>query len=141
MLNKLPSLIKPTLATKFRIDFDWWKSQDRNWRNALEVFLCEEHQPFFKDHEQAPLADLISLETGEVSQGDPLLDILTHHCAKQDGFLSPSGPLVDSLFKTFLVNENQPLNAEELAAITGKPAETILKTIGTTKVYKGIRPI
>ena len=141
MLNKLPSLIKPTLSTKFRIDFDWWKSQDRNWRNALEGFLCEDHQPFFKNHEVATRADLVSLETGEVTQGDPLLDILTHHCAKEEGFLSATGPLVDSIFKIFLVNENQAMNAEELAVITGRPADTILKTIGTTKVYKGIRPV
>lgn len=141
MLNKLPSLIKPTLETKFKIDFDWWKSQDRNWRNALEVFLCEEHQPYFINHDQTATADLVDLETGEVTQGDPLLDILTRHCARQAGFLSPTGPLVDNIFKVFLVNNNQPLNAEELAAITGKPADTILKTIGTTKVYKGIRPV
>jgi hypothetical protein len=141
MLNKLPSLIKPTLATNFHIDFDWWKSQDRNWRNALESFLCEEHRPFFKSVGDATSADLVNLETGEVTQGDPLLDILTHHCAKQEGFLNPSGPLVDSIFKIFLVNDNEPLNAEELASMTGRDADIILRTIGTTRVYKGIRPV
>ncbi|HQC63587.1 MAG TPA: hypothetical protein PK459_00640 [Anaerolineaceae bacterium] len=141
MLNKLPSLIKPTLTTNFHIDFDWWKKQDRNWRNALESFLCEEHQPFFSSAEGITDADLIDPETGEVSQGDPLIDILTNHCAKQEGFLSPSGPLVDSIFKVFLVNNNQPLNSKELAEITGRDADIILRTIGTLRVYKGIRPV
>lgn len=141
MLNKLPSLIKPSLTTNFHIDFDWWKNQDRNWRNALESFLCEEHRQLFKNADNAIDADLVDPKTGEVSQGDPLIDILTHHCAKQEGFLSPSGPLVDSIFKVFLVNDNQPLNPEALAAITGRDADIILKTIGTLKVYKGIRPV
>jgi len=140
MLNKLPSLIKPTLTTQFHIDFDWWKSQDRNWRNALESFLCEEHRVYFKSPNIASTADIIDPHTGAVSQGDPLMDVLTNHCAKQDNFLSASSPLVDSIFKIFLVNNNQPLNAEELSKITGRPADIILRTIGTTKVYKGIRP-
>lgn len=141
MLNKLPSLIKPTLTTKFHIDFDWWKNQDRNWRNALESFLCEEHQPLFKSKDFPIHGDLVSLSTGEVTQGDIMLHTLTHHCAKQDDFISPSGPLVDTIFKIFLVNDNQALNSEELSDLTGRQADIILRTIGTTKVYKGIRPV
>jgi hypothetical protein len=48
---------------------------------------------------------------------------------------------VDSVFKVFIINGNQPLNAIELAERIGKPADTILRTIGTTRVYKGIRPV
>jgi len=33
------------------------------------------------------------------------------------------------------------MNAEELSALLGKPAQTILSTIGGGRVYKGIRPI
>ena len=44
------SLIKPTKNTKFHIDFDWWKSQDRNWRNALGTFFCPTHIEAFDGH-------------------------------------------------------------------------------------------
>ncbi len=107
----------------------------------LKAFFAKNTSLFFSSAEGITDADLIDPETGEVSQGDPLIDILTNHCAKQEGFLSPSGPLVDSIFKVFLVNNNQPLNSKELAEITGRDADIILRTIGTLRVYKGIRPV
>ena len=140
MLSK-SSLIKPSLTTKFRVDLEWWKLQDRNWRNSLIAFLCPEHQELFAQATDAQEMDLINPETGEVTRGDGLVHILIEHCAKQEGFISPNAPLVDSVFKVFIINGNQPLNANELAEIIGKPADTILRTIGTTRVYKGIRPV
>ncbi|MEA4811994.1 MAG: hypothetical protein VB108_05450 [Anaerolineaceae bacterium] len=137
----LPSLLKPTVKTKFQVDFDWWKSQDRNWRHSLLAYLCEEHQALFASFENEKNIDLVDLKTGEVSQGDAMLNTLVDHCALQPDFISQNAPLVDSIFKVFLVNHNQAMNAEELSAMLGKPASTILSTIGTGRVYKGIRPI
>lgn len=135
------SLIKPTKKTKFRIDFEWWKSQDRNWRNSLITFLCPEHQDVFASFTENTDMDLVDPDTGEVTQGDGLTFALINHCAKQEHFFSDSTPLVDSIFKVFLVNDNQALDAEELSAIIRRPANTILSTIGSTRVYKGIRPV
>ena len=140
MLKK-PSLIKPNLSTKFAIDFDWWKSQDRNWRNSLISYLCPEHRESFSGHSDASSFDLVNPQTGEVTQGDALIDTLIYHCANQEDFITPGAPLVDSFFKTFLSNHNQPLSCEELSQIVHKPAATILSTIGSFKVYKGIRPV
>ena len=140
MLNKIPSLIKPTIQTKFRVDFDWWKSQDRNWRNSLLSFLCEKHQKKYAGLTDDVQVDIVSSDTGAVKQGDGILYSLANHCARQPGFLSTDAPLVDTLFKVFVTNDNKPLSSEELSKIVGKPAETILKTIGGFNVYKGIRP-
>lgn len=140
MTNSIPSLLKPTLKTKFHIDFDWWKSQDRNWRASLLSFLCEEHQIIFAGVQSDAHFDLVDEKTGEVTQGDALLDTLINHCAKQENFISENSALVDSIFKIFLVNNNQPYDSEEIAAKIDRPAETILRTIGGYKVYKGIRP-
>ncbi|NLE93370.1 MAG: hypothetical protein GX599_05160 [Chloroflexi bacterium] len=140
MLNK-SSLIKPSLTTKFRVDFDWWKMQDRNWRNSLVSFMCPKHQELFAHAGDAQEMDLVDPETGEVSRGDGLIQTLVEHCARQEDFITSNTPLVDSVFKVFLVNHNQPLDSVELADRIGKPAETILRTIGTTRVYKGIRPV
>ena len=38
------SLAKPTLQTKFHIDFDWWTQSDQDWRVYLQNLLCLEHQ-------------------------------------------------------------------------------------------------
>lgn len=141
MEQRLPSLLKPTLKTKFHIDFDWWKNQDRNWRNALVAYMCPEHQAKFADVDPSDEFDLIDPKTAIVTRGDALLDVLTHHCAHQEGFLSETAPLVDTIFKIFLVNDNEPLNPEELALKVNRPANTILSTIGAARVYKGIRPV
>ena len=58
MLNK-SSLMKPNRKTKFRIDFDWWKSQDRNWRSSLISFLCPEHREAFAQFSDETMLDLV----------------------------------------------------------------------------------
>lgn len=140
-MTPLPSLLKPNLKTKFRVDFDWWRSRDRNWRNSLLSFLCEDHQKLFGDVHSEVNFDLVDPKTGEVTQGDALLDTLINHCAKQEGFISESSALVDSIFKIFLVNGNQPFDSEQIATLINRPADTILRTIGSPRVYKGIRPV
>ena len=140
MLSKA-SLIKPGLTTKFRVDLEWWKSQDRNWRNSLVTFMCPKHQELFAQSSDEQEMDLVNPETGEVTRGDGLTQTLVDHCARQEGFITDNAPLVDTVFKVFIVSGNQPLNSIELAERVGKPADTILRTIGTTRVYKGIRPV
>ena len=140
MLNK-SSLMKPNRKTKFRIDFDWWKSQDRNWRSSLISYLCPEHREVFAQFSDETMLDLVDPSTGEVTKGDALIYTLITHCAQQEDFITANTPLVDSIFKVFLSKENQPMDSEELAEITRKPTLTILSTIGSTRVYKGIRPV
>ena len=110
MLSKA-SLIKPGLNTKFRVDLDWWKSQDRNWRNSLVTFMCPTHQELFARFTDPQEMDLVNPDTGEVTRGDGLIRTLVDHCARQEGFISANSPLVDSVFKVFIVNHNQPLNS------------------------------
>lgn len=140
MLKK-SSLIKPTLTTKFCIDFDWWRSQDRNWRNSLISYLCPVHSEVFSQSSDQENMDIVDPDTGEVQQGDALIFTLINHCARQEDFINPNAPLVDSIFKVFLSTENKPLDSQELSAIVHKPAAVILNTIGSFRVYKGIRPV
>ncbi|HPR34231.1 MAG TPA: hypothetical protein PKY64_01040 [Anaerolineaceae bacterium] len=103
--------------------------------------MCPTHQAIFAQSTAAQEMDLVNPDTGEVTRGDGLIQTLVDHCARQEGFITPNAPLVDTVFKVFIVNQNQPLNSLELAERVGKPADTILRTIGTTRVYKGIRPV
>jgi hypothetical protein len=88
MDSRISSLIKPTLKTKFHVDFEWWKSQDSNWKVYLQAFLCPEHQKLLADYSYTDQIDLIDSTTGEVTRVDALLYTLTEHCAKQPDFLS-----------------------------------------------------
>ena len=49
-------------------------------------------------------------------------------------------PLVHAVFRVFLADGNTPLSPTELAERLGRPAPTILRTLSTPRVYKGIRP-
>jgi len=83
MVSQRSSLIKPKLDTPFRIDFDWWKKNDRNWRVFLRSFLCDEHQILFEKLDNDEVVDWIDPKTAEVTQVDGLQHILITHCAKQ----------------------------------------------------------
>ncbi len=141
MDSKRSSLVKPTLDTPFKIDFEWWKNHDRDWRVYLRSFLCDEHQAIFENLNNDEMIDLVDPNTAEVTQVDGLQHILITHCAKQESFLTDKMALVDSVFRVFLSNGNKPLNAKELGEILNRPAETILRTFSGIRIYKGIRPI
>jgi hypothetical protein len=141
MDSKRKSLIKPKLTTPFRIDFDWWKKHDRNWRVYLRSFLCEEHQEMYENMDNDEMIDWVDPETAEVTQVDGLQHILITHCAKQDDFLNSRMALVDSVFRVFLANGNKPMTPEELGETLNRSASTILQTLSGVRIYKGIRPI
>ncbi len=135
------SLIKPTITTPFHIDFDWWKSHDHNWRVYLRSCLCLAHQQEFFEQQNIDPIDSVDTISGEVTVVDGLEYILLNHCAKQDDFLTDYTTIVNAVFRIFLSNGNTPLSATQLSSITGKPAETILRTLTGLEVYKGIRPV
>lgn len=134
------SLVKPTIHTRFHIDFNWWKQNDRDWRVYLRSFLCDEHQKAYADVDIFDQVDWVDPDTAEVQQVDALQNILITHCARQEAFISQQNTLVDSIFRLFLSNGNTPLTPIEMAEETGRDANIILRTISGLRVYKGIRP-
>jgi len=72
---------------------------------------------------------------------DGFLHTLVTHCAQQEEFISGNTTLVNTIFKTFLANGNNPLNSQQLADLTGKSAVTILRTFSGVQIFKGIRPL
>lgn len=138
---KRPSLVKPTIHTRFHIDFNWWENNDRDWRIYLRSNLCPEHQKLFSSSQGSDVMDWIDPQTAEVRRVDGLQHILISHCARQPGFITDRTALVDAVFRIFLANGNNPLSCVELSERLGKPAETILRTLTGVRVYKGVRPI
>ena len=134
------SLVKPTLDTPFHIDFSWWKTHDNDWRVYLQSFLCQEHQTIYAESTGETSVDWVDPETAEVFPVDGLQQVLMTHCALQPGFLEGK-TLVDSVFRTFLSNGNSPQNMQDLGHLLNQPANKILITLSSGKVYKGIRPI
>lgn len=134
------SLVKPTTQTPFRIDFDWWKQNDNNWRVYLRGCLCEEHQKSFEDSYEETTIDWIDPETARITRVDGLQHILIKHCAQQPDFVTEHTTTVDAIFRILLANGNDPTSPEQLSAKLGRPAETILRTITGPTIYRGLRP-
>jgi hypothetical protein len=135
------SLVKPTVDTPFHIDFEWWKQHDSNWRIYLHSCLCQEHQALYENIEEGTSIDWVDPVTAEVKIVDGLQDTLMTHCARQEDFLTNHTTLVDAVFRTFVSRGNSPMSPTDISEHIGKPAETILRTIGGVQVYKGLRPV
>lgn len=133
-------LVRPTLDTRFHIDFDWWERNDRDLHVYLRSHLCPEHVEAYGDAETQELVDQVDPETGEVQRVEALRYILAAHCTRQPGYLAADSSLINSVFRLFLANGNVPLTARELGERLGRPAGMILRTLTGPRIYKGIRP-
>jgi hypothetical protein len=134
------SLLKPNTKTPFHIDFDWWKKSERDWHVFLRTLLCVEHQEAFANVEEGEMIDWVDPQTAEVKPVDGVQHALMSHCALLPEFTSERTAVVEAIFRTFLVNGNVPMSAEDLSKRLGRPADIILKTIAGPRVYRGLRP-
>jgi len=134
--------IRPTLKTKFHIDFDWWIQEKQNLRRALLDQLCEECRAMVEADPEPRSMDWIDPITAQVHTIDQLWHLLRTQCAAKPDFLAANLPLTTLAFRLFIVNDNQPLTPAEIHQhLRTKPSQTILKTIGGRKIYKGMRPV
>ena len=137
--GKPTSLAKPTLDTEFTIDYSWWERNADDLRTYLLSHLLPEQRERLSQTSENRIVDFIDPETGEVTQLDEL-GLAIQTAARDPNFINPHTSLVDSVFRVFLGNGNQPLTPRQLEEATGRPASLILKTLGGARVYKGIRP-
>jgi len=133
-------LIKPSLSTRFYIEYDWWRRNEREWRVYLLSHLCPEHRTSLESIADGTQIDWIDPNTAEVHTIDGIQHALISHCSLQPDYISPHTTLVDAVFRVFLANGNSPLTVSEIAEKIGRPANTILRTLSGVRVYKGIRP-
>jgi hypothetical protein len=133
--------IKPTLNTKFHIDFAWWQKQSQQLKPFLQSQACPECRAEYQSQSQ-PTFDWTDPETGEVFQLDLLWHLIYTHCSRQPGFIEEHLPLATAIFRAFLINNNAPLTPLEIhEKVKQKSASVILGTIGGHNVYYGIRPV
>jgi hypothetical protein len=134
--------IRPTLDTKYHIDFDWWDEQKLDFRLYLRSQLCEDHQKDYAAHQVTELVDWVDPNTAEVKRVDALWQALKSCCSLRDDYISESTPLITAVFRMFLLNDNTPLSPRELAEKIGHARpDTILRTLSKGKIYRGIKPV
>ena len=133
-------LIKPTLETKFRVDYSWWEKSSEDLRTYLLSHLLQEQRERLSQTDEVRTVDYIDPDTGEVLELDEL-GLAIQTAAENPNFINQQTSLVDSVFRVFLANGNMPMTPVELAECTGRSANTILKTLSGGQIYKGIRAI
>lgn len=137
---RLSRLIKPTTDTPFHIDYHWWEKEGRDLRAYLLSQMPPDMRDAYASLDENTLIDTVDPNTGEVKQQDGLLVSLQNAAKRQADFVNIHTSIIDAVFRTFLVNDNQPLTVRELASILNRDASLILRTLSGGQVYKGIRP-
>ena len=136
---KAAHLKRPTLDTKFHIDFGWWERSDLDLKTYLFSRLG------IGDESSLELGvefvDLVDPITAEVRQVDGFQYALqTYFSQLPDDFVKQSS-LVDAVFYVLLANANKPMSTQELADQVERDPDIVLKTISGARIYQGIRPI
>jgi len=132
---------KPSLDTKFAIDMRWWERSGNNFRLHLRDSLCPECRRAYESVQDVGDADWVDPETGEVTKQDALWYSLRTCCSLKPGYIGPDTPIIQSVFRTFLANGNQPLTTKELyERIDRRPPEILLRLLTKGQVHLGIRP-
>ena len=137
-----PSLMKVTADTKFQIDYDWWEKSGKELDRYLTEHLCESHRTSYViSEEPGTIVDWVDPVTGQVSPQKPLTYLLLSHCSQQADFITERTSLIDAVFRVLISSGNRPMTPVELGRLTGRPSDTILKTLSGRTVYQGLRPM
>ncbi len=132
---------RPSLDTKFHIDYDWWKTNGKDIRVAVRGQLCPDCQTRFPDHRNSESVDWVDPDTAEVIRTDALLQTLRSDCASKPGFIGKNNSIVTNIFRVFLLNANLPLTPNELhGQMPWVGADAILRTLASGAVFMGLRP-
>ena len=133
--------VKPTVDTKFHIDFSWWLGKGQNLRAYLLSHACPECKAQAQESEGQTF-DWVDPQTGEVFQIELLWHLIQSHCSQTPDFLDSRIPLTSAIFRTFIAGDNTPLTPVEIhEQVAKKDPKLILRTVGGRVVYKGIKPV
>ncbi len=118
------------------IDVDWYKENNRSFLTLAQHCLCS------KCREQ------LEINKGEIPAAD-LLTTIKDCCSRTPGFITPRLPILESIFRLFLANGNQPLDLEELGkqlsewrgGETYRTSVEILSRLLSNDQYYGLRQV
>ncbi len=86
--------------SRWFIDLEWYERSHRSFLTLAEHSLCPECRERMKE--------------GKLP-AKKLLSAIKDCCAKTEGFIPDSLPLLEAVFRLFLANGNQPLNLGQMA--------------------------
>ncbi len=84
------------------IDLDWYQENKRSFTSLAGERLCDGCRQRRG-------------EGGAEISADDLLASIKECCSQKTGYITAETPILESVFRLFLVNGNQPLDLEELS--------------------------
>ena len=119
---------------RWSIDLDWYRLNNRSFLTLARDCLCPKcRQQLEAEEREIPAADLLAA--------------IKDCCSKKLGFITGELPVLESIFRLFLANGNQPLDLEELSKQLseqrgGSPYRTsieVLSRLLDSDQYYGLR--
>lgn len=135
----IAQLKRPTLDTRFHIDYEWWEQSKLDLKTYVYSRLGIGDEAMLDTSLEH--VDLVDAETGEVRQVDGFQYALQTYFSQLSEDFAQHTSLVDAVFYVLLANANRPMTPRELAEWVGREPEVVLKTIAGPRIYQGIRPI
>jgi hypothetical protein len=132
---------RATEDTKFHIDYSWFDTQGQDVNVLIWKCLNDAQRERLGDHRGGESIDFINADTGEIEPADAVLQMLRSESARDPMFITAKTPVFEAAFRIFLINNNAPMTARELAARMGRKPQDVLAQIGGRVAYNGIRPI
>jgi hypothetical protein len=136
---KLGNVRRANAGTEFFIDFEWWEESNLDLKTYLLTRLSlGEDSSLDSEFDKVDLVDPL---TGEVRQVDGFQYLVqTYFHQMPDDFITQAS-LVDAAFSVLLANANKPMSAEEIATRIDRPVDVVVRTLGGSTIYQGIRPL
>ncbi len=113
------------------IDLSWYQQSNRSFLAMAQSCLCSKCREKLK--EDASAADFVAA--------------IRDCCSKAPGFITRELPVLESIFRLFLANGNQPLDLEELGrqlsewrGNTFRTSPQTLSRLLKSDQYYGLRP-
>ena len=122
--------------TQWFIDVDWLEAHSRSFLTMARACLCDDSRKKLATKGKDP----------SVSQ---VLDTIRSCCSRIDGFISGDLPVMESAFRLFLSNSNEPLDIiemgrrlSELRGIdTYRTSVDVLSRLLKYDDFYGLRPV
>lgn len=116
------------------IDLNWFPQHQRSFKTLAQDSLCRECRN--------------ELTSGGKEHSDSMmLKQISKCCGNRPDFISTQQPLMESVFRVFLANGNQPLTLERLGQLLSErrggshtSEATLLRLLQTDRYY-GLRPV
>jgi hypothetical protein len=134
-------ITRVTEATKFKIDYAWFDKNGQDVNVLIAKCLTQEQLDQVGDEPLNTTSDFVDPETAEVSRVTRAMQLIHAGRATDPEFITPRTPVAEAAFRAFLLNNNVPMSAAELAVRVGRTSKEIIDRLGGRTVYNGIKPL